>query len=292
MQYLNKQFARPTFPNDRISWISKITALATTNDDELELLDVLRNRRPESLRRFDQIPMRSLDLLCQVKWIAPKLQNKSVVFIGDHDGTSILIGMLASKGIISPPSRLLMLDFDDRLIHVANNLSKEFKFNNIFSAQLYNVFDPIPNGNGEFDWFYSNPPYGSNNRGNSACLFIARGIEHLKFRQMSRGCVILPMSNSRNWARVTINTVRKFLRDSNWLMREKFINTHKYHLDDDPELSSSAYSLVPLKNETKWNHAYLGSRVPFVEFPNFYSGQDKRPYPRYIKNDGGLDYSW
>ena len=113
-------------------------------DDEIDMLTILENTRPESLRDFDQIPMRGTDLLCQVKIVAPQLANKEVVFIGDHDGTSLLLGLLRSQGLIKAPSQMTLLDFDERLLKQARALALKYGFNDIFEARPYNVFHPIP----------------------------------------------------------------------------------------------------------------------------------------------------
>ena len=49
-----------------------VTHLGLT-ETELKVLECLEDARPESLRAFDQIPMRGVDLLCQVKLAAPDL---------------------------------------------------------------------------------------------------------------------------------------------------------------------------------------------------------------------------
>jgi hypothetical protein len=45
---------------------------------ELDVLQILEQTRPPSLRKYDQIPMHSLDLLKQVKWVAPQLEVMSI----------------------------------------------------------------------------------------------------------------------------------------------------------------------------------------------------------------------
>lgn len=74
----------------------KNSVLKQVTAEELELLSLWESARPESIRAFDQIPMRGVDLLCQVKLVAPLLAGTRVAFVGDHDGTSLLLGLLSS----------------------------------------------------------------------------------------------------------------------------------------------------------------------------------------------------
>lgn len=141
--------------------VLKNAVFSKITPDELNVLATLELARPESLRAFDQIPMQGTDLLCQVKLVAPQLANKDVVFIGDHDGTSLLIGLLHAKGLIKAPARMTLLDFDERLLKQARLLASKYGFDDIFEAQPYNVFHPVPADlKGKFDVFYTNSPYG------------------------------------------------------------------------------------------------------------------------------------
>lgn len=138
---------------------------------EVEVLKVLEQARPPSLRQYDQIPMHGEDLLQQVKRMAPLLANKTVAFVGDHDGTSLLLGLLYSKGLGQAPSRMVLLDFDERLLVVAQELAIEYGFDSKIETGLYNVFNAVPPDlTNQFDVFYTNPPYGAYNFGASARL--------------------------------------------------------------------------------------------------------------------------
>ena len=115
-----------------------------TQKGELEALAILERYRPTSLRDYDQIPMHGHDLLTQVKRVAPSLAGKTVAFVGDHDGTSLLLGLLAAKGLVDPPQKMLLLDFDQRLFEVARQLAIEYGFADRLETLPYNVFDPLP----------------------------------------------------------------------------------------------------------------------------------------------------
>ncbi len=256
------------------------------------VMEIVNRVRPKSLRAFDQIPMRSPDLIRQVKLMAPYLADKAVVFLGDHDGTSLLLGLM-SKGQLCPsPRSMLLLDFDERLLVAARNLASEYGFSDLLETQLYNVFDPVPSNLSEkFDWFYTNPPYGCRNQGESARLFIARCCE-LARPQSARGCIILPDDETRPWTTAAMDATDDFLHKSSWAIHEKVNRMHQYHLDDDQELASS---VILVKRSTYTSHKfhlmrYAGRRVRFSEIPHFYGYSVSPPYPRYITVTGSHTY--
>ena len=207
--------------------------------EEERLLDLWEVARPESLRAFDQIPMRGSDLLCQVKLVAPLLAGKRVAFVGDHDGTSMLLGLLSSYGVLKGPAEMTLLDFDDRLLEVARTLAEEHHFSERFTGRLYNVFDPLPKELvGTFDAFYTNPPYGASNLGASARLFITRGCE-LTSSERSAGYILLPTDHERLWTRTSMSATQRFLINHGWCVAAQLPQLHRYHLDDDAALMSS-----------------------------------------------------
>ncbi|MCB0094202.1 MAG: bis-aminopropyl spermidine synthase family protein [Caldilineaceae bacterium] len=256
------------------------------------VVEIVSQLRPPSLREFDQIPMRSPDLIRQVKLMAPYLASKSVVFLGDHDGTSLLLGLM-SKGQACPsPKSMLLLDFDERLLVAANELAHEYGFSDILKTDLYNVFDPVPSKLfGQFDWFYTNPPYGCRNQGESARLFIARCCE-FAHSQNSKGCIILPDDENRPWTNTAMDATSKFLHQHNWTIDEKLNQMHQYQLDDDQELASSVILVKRSSCSSSESPpvSYAGRRVDFDEIPHFYGLTVKPPYPRYIKGDGSKSY--
>lgn len=253
---------------------------------ELEALDILERIRPPSLREYDQIPMDGADLLAQVKRVAPELAGKSVAFVGDHDGTSLLLGLLGSRGLVEMPSRMLVLDFDLRLLEVARQIAADHDFSDCLETLGYNVFDPLPLDLLEtFDVFYTNPPYGASNDGASVRLFVTRGSE-LVHKKFGVGYVLLPDDDQRAWTRDAMNATGLFLSQHGWRISAKVANAHGYRLDDDPTLRSTAIRIerneLPLRVTMPW--ARRG--VSDDEIPAFYGRNVKPPYPKFIAEDG------
>ncbi len=265
----------------------KNTIYRQVTPEEERLLALWEAARPESLRAFDQIPMRGSDLLCQVKLIAPHLAGKRIVFVGDHDGTSLLLGLLSSQGMIKGPAQMTLLDFDDRLLEVASALAEEHHFSERFTSRLYNVFDPLPKELvGTFDAFYTNPPYGASNLGASARLFITRGCELTK-SEWSEGYILLPTDHERLWTRASMMATQSFLINHGWRVAAQLPQLHRYHLDDDAALMSS---LLCVEREAAVMHApplpWQGRAVNPLEIPHFYGRDVLPPYPKYIAVDG------
>jgi N4-bis(aminopropyl)spermidine synthase len=260
---------------------------------EVEIVRKLEQMRPQSLRKYDQIPMHSSDLLKQVKRVAPYLAGKKVAFVGDHDGTSILLGLLYNKGIVQPPSRMILLDFDERLIVAARTIAVEYGFAHLLETLLYNVFDPLPPDLiGRADIFYTNPPYGASNEGISAQLFITRGSELVQNKD-GTGYLLLPDDPMRPWTQLAMNRIREFISHYGWHVAEELPNLHSYHLDDDPNLKSSFITICQSGNlQSKSLMPWVARTVHPLEIPNFYGRSVQPPYPKYIAEDGQEVYSF
>jgi N4-bis(aminopropyl)spermidine synthase len=250
-------------------------------------LETLLEARPTMLRDFDQIAMRSDDLLEQALDILPLLQGKSVVFIGDDDGMSVLISLLHKLCRYVPPKRIMVWDFDDRIIQSALSMAQRYGFSHLLEARLYNVFDCLPDELlGQFDVFYTNPPYGASNAGASAQLFITRGIQALN-ATATTGYVILPNNASRPWTKKALRATTRYLSSLGWHVASQTLERHRYDLDDDPTLMSATFTLeramlAPKPRQTCWTGAVTSNQIPF-----FYGrSMSRQPYPKFIDDEG------
>lgn len=281
---------RPTPNGDAWLRLKERLALRITATDRWAL-SLVEQARPPSLRGYDQIPMRGHDLLRHVHLIGPSLADARVVFMGDSDGTSILLGLLSTRG--GPrPAALHLVDFDERLLDVALDLAAHHGFSDLLHAWRYNAFDSVPPGLvGRCDWFHTNPPYGASNEGGSARLFIARGAEMIN-PDRGAGCIVLPDDPHRPWTGAAMRTTLQFLDHHGWTMREKLHALHQYHLDDDRELSSDLIIVSRAACKEAPALPYAGRRVAFDEIPHFYGRGTPPPYARYIAGDGKPDQDW
>ncbi len=260
-------------------------------DEDRELGALIEATRPPSLREFDQIPMQASDLLRQVRAVAPLLAGRSVGFVGDSDMTSLALGLTAVRGGQRPAS-MLLLDFDRRLLARAQAFAEEHGFGHLLSIRAYNVFDALPQDLvGRLDWFYINPPYGSRNAGLSARLFVHRGMELIKARS-GRGCAILPCDPDRPWTQTAWNGTEAFLHEQGWAVTEKIDGAHRYHLDDDPGLRSSAILVRRVRSTSTPPLPLAGMPVDMNLVEDFYGRAVKPPFPHYIREDGTSDLLW
>ena len=263
------------------------------NEEDLRSAEIVAEARPAALRPFDQIPMLAGDLARQAKLVRPRLAGKRVVFMGDNDATSSVLGLMSTFSG-EAPSHMLLLDFDQRILCQAEALARKYGYIHRLSTRAYNAFDPVPADLvGQFDVFYTNPPYGSSNQGESARLFITRGIELCQGRSGACGCVILPDDAERPWTRPAMHATELFLLTHGWSILEKINAMHRYHLPSDPHLTSGMIWTTYTEASQKISSLpYAGLRVPPEQIVHFYGTKVSLPYPRYVLRDGAFDYNW
>src|ERR1700731_3580062 len=77
--------------------------------------DVVQNR-PRPLRVFDQIYMKTGDMLLQSELVARWADGKRLAFIGDGDAISVCIAYLQRREILGyGPTKIVVYDFDERI---------------------------------------------------------------------------------------------------------------------------------------------------------------------------------
>src|SRR5918996_2204113 len=137
--------------------------------------DVVQNR-PRPLREFDQIWMKTGDMVLQSEFVAHWADGKRLAFIGDGDAISVCVAYLRQRSIINyGPSKISVYDFDERVCGAVERFADKERLNQL-QSKLYNCIDPFPDA-GHFDYFYTNPPWGASNDGMSVRIFVQRGME-------------------------------------------------------------------------------------------------------------------
>ena len=77
--------------------------------------DVVQNR-PRPLREFDQIYMKTGDMVLQSELVARWADGKRLAFIGDGDAISVCVAYLRNREIFDyGPSKMVVFDFDERI---------------------------------------------------------------------------------------------------------------------------------------------------------------------------------
>src|ERR1700722_14002486 len=105
--------------------------------------DVVQNR-PRPLREFDQIYMKTADMVLQSEFVAHWADQKRLAFIGDGDSISVCVAYLKNRGVISyGPSQITVFDFDERMCGAITRFAERGNLQQI-QAKLYNCLDPFP----------------------------------------------------------------------------------------------------------------------------------------------------
>ncbi|WAS96390.1 bis-aminopropyl spermidine synthase family protein [Nannocystis punicea] len=241
--------------------------------------DVVANR-PAPLRMFDQIYMRSADMLIQAEHISRWLSGKRVVFIGDGDALALTVVHLKGTGSLKGgPESVHVLDFDERVVNSVRRFAERYGYTKTVTSELYNVAEGLPpHLIGGFDAFYTNPPYGGSNGGNSVKSFIRRGLEATS-KPGALGCTVLADAPEYHWTTLVLREVQTYVLGKGQLIREMIPKFHKYHLDDTPELTSCSLvteQVESMKDEESQN-------LNRAELADFY-GKDNPLKVRYVRD--------
>lgn len=245
------------------------------------------NNRPPPLREFDQIYMKVGDMVIQAELLSRKYDGKKLVFIGDGDGISLCSVHLKESGVINyGPNEVRVLDFDERIVKAINKFASENGIEDKIAASLYNVADPIPGELlGQFDAFYTNPPWGASNGGQSVNAFIRRGIEATG--SSSEGVIVIAQNDSLQWTVEVLRAVQLEAIQNGYYIKEMIPEMHSYHLDDAPDLKSCTLIIKKVLNNPTSEHGTGSSKLGEVEMENFY-GKNAPLVIRYIRSTNSI----
>lgn len=239
--------------------------------------DVIQNR-PRPLREFDQIHMKTGDMVLQSQIVADWADQKRLAFIGDGDAISVCVAYLKARGVLDfGPSQITVFDFDERIVNAVKRFADREGIKHL-DAQLYNVLDPMPT-EGEYDIFYTNPPWGASNEGESVNAFAQRGFEAVGFK--GEGMVVIADDDELNWPKIVLGRVQHYAYERGYFVSKMQRKVHGYHLDDAPELKSCNlyFSALPENGSSKRLSEQL---TDLQRLENFY-GASKEPRVQYIR---------
>ena len=199
--------------------------------------DVIQNR-PQPLREFDQIYMKAGDMVLQTSLIAQRFADRRLVFIGDGDAISLCLAYLMHRGVLEEgPSSILVLDFDERIVNAVARFADHEEMADRIKSRLYNCIDPLPDELlGQFNAFYTNPPWGASNDGESVKVFAERGFEACGADSV--GVVVIADDKTVPWSQRVLAQTQRFALENGFFVQEMQTNLHEYHLDDAPDLKS------------------------------------------------------
>jgi predicted methyltransferase len=245
--------------------------------------DVVQNR-PRPLRIFDQIHMKTGDMVLQSEMIAEWADGKRLAFIGDGDAISVCVAYLQAREVLNfGPSHITVFDFDERTVEAVKNFADRERIPNL-DARLYNVLDAMEPGQ-LFDCFYTNPPWGASNNGESVNVFVERGMEATSHR--GEGVVVIADDDELEWPKRVLASVQGFAAGQGFYVSRMQRKLHEYHLDDAPELKSCNLYLAALPGNALRAPSALIADPQRLE--NFY-GLSQGPTVRYVRARKRLDY--
>lgn len=245
--------------------------------------DVVQNR-PRPLRELDQIYMKTGDMVLQSEIVANWADGKKIAFIGDGDAISVCVSYLKHRNILNyGPSHITVFDFDERICNAITRFSDKERLTSL-DASLYNCIDEFPSLS-QFDCFYTNPPWGASNNGESVNVFVQRGMEAVGYK--GEGMVVIADDHELPWPQQVLAAVQHFSLDHNFFVQRMTSKLHLYHLDDNPDLRSCNLMLKSLP----------GSVSPSCSMPisdnerltNFY-GKDNHVKIKYVRERKRIDY--
>ncbi len=245
--------------------------------------DVVQNR-PRPIREFDQIYMKTGDMVMQSEFIANWANGKRLAFIGDGDSISVCVAYLHARTIVGyGPSMTTVFDFDERIVGAINRFADRERLENL-QAVLYNCLDAMPQAK-VFECFYTNPPWGASNNGASVNLFVQRGLEAVCYQ--GEGMIVIADDDELEWPQEVLYSVQAFASQRGFYVSRMMPRLHSYHLDDAPGLRSCNLTIRARPN----NPRRIGSE-PIRDqsrLDHFY-GRDAQPRVRYVRERKRLDY--
>jgi len=246
--------------------------------------DVVQNR-PRPLREFDQIYMKAGDMVMQSEFIARWADGKRLAFIGDGDAISVCVVYLRNRGILPyGPESVTVFDFDERICNAVERFADSERLETL-SATLYNCLDVFPAA-GQFDAFYTNPPWGASNDGESVKVFMQRGFEAVGM--CGDGAVVVGDDPELPWTRRVLASLQQGALSSGFYVQRLMPQVHSYHLDDAPDLRSCNVLLRSVATDGRAAVESQAITEP-ERLENFY-GRDAGPTVRYVREKIRLDY--
>jgi N4-bis(aminopropyl)spermidine synthase len=246
--------------------------------------DVVQNR-PRPLRELDQIYMKTGDMLLQAELVARWAAGKRLAFIGDGDAIGVSAAYLVHRKILPEgPSKIHIFDFDERICNSIERFADSERMG-ILGATLYNCLDAFPEL-AKFDCFYTNPPWGASNGGESVNVFVQRGMEATGY--LGEGLVVIADGDQYQWCQTVLHATQQFAGESGYYVRKMMPKVHQYHLDDAPELRSCNLFLKPVSMDKK-SLAHSIAITDKKRLQNFY-GNNNPPQVKFVREKTRVDY--
>jgi len=245
--------------------------------------DVVQNR-PRPLREFDQIYMKTADMVLQSEFVARWADGQRLAFIGDGDAISVCVSYLHHREILSyGPSEIVVFDFDQRICNAIERFADKERLETL-KSRLYNVLDDFPEPSA-FDHFYTNPPWGASNDGESVKVFMQRGMEATGY--CGQGMVVVADDPDLEWPKRVLARLQGAALDAGFFVQRMPTHVHSYHLDDNPDLRSCNVIVKALSDEAR---PVKSEKIRDPDRLAHFYGRNLTPRVRYVREHPRLDY--
>jgi hypothetical protein len=154
----------------------------------------------------------------------------------------------------------------------------------IHTFTLYNCLDAMPS-DPKFDCFYTNPPWGAYNNGESVTVFTQRGMEAIGYE--GDGLVVIADDAELEWPKQVLGRTQAFASQQGFYVSRMMPQLHLYHLDDAPELHSCNLIISSLPGNGR---AIRSEAITDPARLNNFYGRSKAPRARYIRERKTLNY--
>ena len=209
-----------------------------------EIVKFVSKKRPVSNELIDQCPITNKDLIQRVNLIykyLPPSENRKILFIGDDDLTSAVIG---NTSLLD----LSVVDIDKNILSTIKNCIKKKQINlinlNILDVIDGKISDSLSN---KFDAFVTDPPYTEM----GYKYFLTYGLRHIKMEGFA--FVAVPYMNEEDWTDELLFKVEDFLIQNGFVIIEIIPGFAEYQHDDKVISTMLIAKKVTVSKPTKNN---------------------------------------
>jgi predicted methyltransferase len=225
-------------------------------------------------------------MVMQSEIVADWADGKRLAFIGDGDAISVSVAYLKARGVLDfGPTKITVFDFDERNVQAVKRFADHERLGHL-DAELYNCLDPFPQP-GRFDCFYTNPPWGASNQGESVNVFMQRGFEAVG--HIGDGLVVIADDDELLWSKIVLANVQRFAGSEGFYVSRMQRKLHEYHLDDAPDLRSCNLFFSSVPGRVMPTERSEPIPLDDERLLNFY-GMGQPPRVRYVRERKKPDY--
>lgn len=213
----------------------------------LEFITNLSRFKPAADMDLDQVHMRPEFIVAQLAHLEKYVRGRDVALLGDDDFFSVPIAKYLQ------PKSVSVFELDERILESLDKARQEYSLD--IALQPYDARTEVPREfRNKHNFFMTNPPYGSMNKGASISYFIQRCLD--LSTPTTNGCFIAPFTPSLPWSIQNFPYIERFLEKTGCEIIETKLDAHRYFHGDENLVSSSF--IVKRLRETGFRENFEG----------------------------------